>query len=109
MTTYTPGAIWLLIAVIGIGTLLIRLSFLALLGRVATVPPLVARVLRLIPAAVLAALVVPGVTRATGEFDLMTARFLAAVIAAAVAWKTRNVFATIGVGMGVLWVAQAVG
>lgn len=108
MTAYSPSTIWLLIVIIAAGTLLVRLSFLAVLGRVERVPPLVSRILHLIPAAVLAALVVPGVTRASGEFDLMTARFAAALIAAVVAWKTKNVFATIGVGMGVLWLIQAV-
>ena len=107
MTTYSPAAIWGMITVIGIGTWLLRLSFIALLSRVVVVPPAVTRLLRLIPAAVLAAITAPALTHATGSFDLATARFAAGVIAAVVAWRTRNVAATIGVGMGALWVLQA--
>lgn len=100
--------LWLLLATIGLGTWLIRLSFLALLGRVERVPPAVERVLSMIPAAVLAALVVPGITRTQGHLDLGTARFFAGVLAAVVAWRTKNVLATIAVGMGVLWLLSAV-
>ncbi|MEE9582537.1 MAG: AzlD domain-containing protein, partial [Acidimicrobiia bacterium] len=64
---------------------------------------------RLIPAAVLAAIVAPSITHASGAFDLGTDRFVAGVIAGVVAWRTKNVLATIGVGMGVLWLLQAAG
>jgi branched-subunit amino acid transport protein len=107
MTTFTPGFIWLLIVVIGVGTFLIRLSFLALLGRLQRIPDWGTRILRLIPAAVLAAIAAPALTHATGSFDLLTDRFAAGVVAAVVAWKTGNVAATLGVGMGVLWLLQA--
>jgi branched-subunit amino acid transport protein len=106
-TSYSPTAIWLMIAVIGAGTFLIRISFLALLSRVETIPPLAVRILRLIPAAVLAAITVPGLTNAEGTFDLGTTRFAAGVIAALVAWRTKNVLATIVVGMGALWIIEA--
>jgi branched-subunit amino acid transport protein len=108
MTTLSPPLVWLLIGVIGIGTWVLRISFLALLGRVDQVPPTVARILRFIPAAVLAALVLPALTHATGEFDLTTDRFAAGLVAGLVAWRTRNVLATIAVGMGCLWLLQAV-
>ena len=107
MTSYSPLALWGLIAVVAAGTWGIRASFIALLGRVEEIPPALMRVLRLIPAAVLAALVAPALTHGTGSFDLGTARFAAGVAAAAVAWRTRNVVATIAVGMGVLWLLQA--
>lgn len=109
MTTHSPALIWALVAMIGVGTWLIRLSFLALLGRVQRVPPAVGRVLRLIPAAVLAALVLPALTHAPGEFDLATDRFVAGAIAGVVAWRTKNVLATIAVGMVALWLLQAIG
>jgi branched-subunit amino acid transport protein len=107
MTTYSPAAIWVMVGVVGVGTWLLRLSFVALLARVETVPPAVTRILRLIPAAVLAAITAPAITNAGGSFDLGTARFAAGVLAAFVAWRTRNVAATIGVGMVSLWVLQA--
>ena len=107
MTTLSPPLVWALIAVIGAGTWLLRISFLTLLGRVDQVPPTVARVLRFIPAAVLAALVLPALTHATGEFDLGTDRFAAGVRAALVAWRTRNGLATSSVGRGCLWLLQA--
>lgn len=109
MTTHSPATLWVLIAVIGAGTLAIRLSFLAILGRVEEIPPVAGRILRLIPAAVMAAIVVPGLTHAQGSFDLGTDRFLAGAIAAVVAWRTRNVLATIGTGMAVLWLIGALG
>lgn len=100
---------WVLLVLIGAGTWLIRMSFLVVFRHVETVPVVVGRVLRLIPAAVLAALVAPSLTHATGSFDLTTARFGAGVAAAVVAWRTRNVAATIAVGMALLWIAQGLG
>lgn len=109
MTTHSPATIWVIVIAIGVGTLAIRWSFLAILGRVKVLPPVVGRVLRLIPAAVMAAILVPGLTHAGGSFDLGTDRFLAGAVAALVAWRTRNVLATIGTGMAVLWLAAAIG
>jgi branched-subunit amino acid transport protein len=108
MTTFSAPLVWGLIGIIGAGTWLLRVSFLALLGRVERVPPVVTRVLRFIPAAVLAALVLPALTHASGSFDLVTDRFAAGALAAVVAWLTRNVLATIAVGMVCLWLLQAV-
>lgn len=108
MTTLSPGVIWLLLGAIGAGTFLIRVSFLALLGRVEGVPQWAARILRLIPAAVLAAIAAPALTHAGGSFDLLSERFAAGVIAALVAWGTKNVIATLAAGMGVLWLLQAI-
>ena len=85
------------------------MSFIALFGRIETIPEWVLRILKLIPAAVMAALVAPALTHATGEFDLATARFAAGIIAGLVAWRTRNVLATITTGMTALWILQALG
>jgi branched-subunit amino acid transport protein len=109
MTTASPALVWVLIAIIGLGTFLIRVSFLALLGRVERVPDWAMRILRLIPAAVLAAIAAPALTHATGSFDLATDRFAAGVVAALVAWRTRNVVATLAVGMTILWILQGLG
>jgi branched-subunit amino acid transport protein len=107
MTELSPALIWVLIAIAAGGTWLLRLSFIALLGRVSTVPAAAMRLLRLIPAAVMAAIVAPSLTHSAGEFDLTTARFAAGVIAALVAWRTKHVLATITAGMGSLWILQA--
>lgn len=109
MTSFGPGAIWALVVLIGVGTWMIRLSFVALFGRVDTIPPTVMRILALIPAAVLAAIVAPALTHSSGSLDLGTDRFFAGVMAALVAWRTKNVLATIGVGMGALWILQLIG
>lgn len=109
MTSFGPGAIWALVVLIGVGTWMIRLSFVALFGRVDTIPPTVMRILALIPAAVLAAIVAPALTHSSGSLDLGTDRFFAGVMAALVARRTKNVLATIGVGMGALWILQLIG
>jgi branched-subunit amino acid transport protein len=109
MSPHGTVVVWAVIAVIGVGTWLIRLSFIALLGRVEVIPPQLLRILRLIPAAVLAAIVAPALTHASGTFDLATDRFVAGVGAALVAWRTRNVLATIIIGMGLLWGLDALG
>jgi branched-subunit amino acid transport protein len=54
-------------------------------------------------------LVLPALTHSTGDFDLATDRFIAGAIAGVVAWRTKSVLATIAIGMGSLWVLQAVG
>lgn len=109
MTSYSPGAIWLLLGAAAAGTWAIRVSFIALFGRLEAIPPWVLRILQLIPAAVLAALVAPALTHSSGHFDLASARFAAGIVAAVVAWRTKDVLATISVGMVVLWILQAAG
>jgi branched-subunit amino acid transport protein len=109
MTPHSTSVVWWVIATIAVGTWLIRLSFIALLARVDVIPPLLLRILRLIPAAVLAAIVAPALTHATGVFDLATDRFVAGLGAGFVAWRTRNPLATIVAGMGLLWGLDALG
>ena len=92
----------------GLATFAIRLSFIALLGRVET-PPLLARALRLVPTAVLSAIIFPELLVRDGAVVLgpENPRLLAGLVAAAVAWRTRSVLATIAAGMAALWVIQA--
>ncbi len=94
--------IWATILLAGAGTYLLRASFLAVADRLVDLPPLVERVLRQIPPAVLAALVVPQLLRPAGSLDLWQPELLAGVVAALVSWKTRNIAATLVVGMTVL-------
>lgn len=93
---------WIAILLAGAGTYAMRASFLAFANRFVDLPPLAERVLRQIPPAVLAALVVPALVRPTGQLDLWQPRLLAGVVAALVSWRTRNVGLTLVVGMGLL-------
>jgi branched-subunit amino acid transport protein len=100
---------WLVILLAGLITFGIRLSFIAVLGNM-RVPEAVRRGLRLVPAAVLSAIILPEMLRPGGVLDLSptNARLWAGLLAALVAWRTRNVLLTIVVGMAALWVLQAV-
>jgi branched-subunit amino acid transport protein len=94
--------VWVTILLAGAGTYAMRASFLLAADRLARVPPGVERLLRQIPPAALASLVVPALLRPHGDLDLLSPRLVAGLVAAAVAWRTRNVAATLAVGMGLL-------
>lgn len=100
---------WVVILIAAAGTFAQRASFLLFAHRLAEVSPRAQRVLRQIPAAVLAALVVPSLVRPVGELDLWQPRLLAGLVAALVSWRTRNVGLTLVVGMAVLVAAEQLG
>ncbi|MWV63849.1 AzlD domain-containing protein [Halorubrum sp. JWXQ-INN 858] len=102
--------IWVAVALIGLATYGFRVSFIHLFGRIDEVPPRVSRPLRYVPPAVLAALVVPDLVtiRPTALATLADERLIAGVVAGVVAWRTEDVFATIGVGMATLWLFRFV-
>lgn len=93
---------WIVILVAAVGTFAQRASFLAFAHRLAEVSPQAQRVLRQIPPAVLASLVLPSLVRPGGELDLWQPRLLAGVVAGLVAWRSRNAGLTLVVGMAVL-------
>lgn len=99
--------VWVAVILAGLGTYAMRASFLVFAHRLADVPPGVQRLLRQIPPAALAAIVVPALLRPEGQIDLWQPRFLAGVLAALVAWRTRNIAATLVVGMGVVMLIDA--
>ncbi|NJK81686.1 MAG: AzlD domain-containing protein [Chloroflexaceae bacterium] len=105
---YTPLSLWLIISSIGLATYAMRLVFVVA-PSLQQMPPPVRRALRYVPAAALAALIVPElVVLSEGvQAVLLNERLLAGTLAAAVAWRTRNVPLTIAVGMGSLWLLQA--
>lgn len=118
-TSYSPLVVFAVIAVIGVGTFAIRFSFVALFGRLDEVPAGVERALRFVPAAVLAALVVPAIVTTGPETGALTVeavlsgglavdKVVAGAIAVAVAWRTEDVFATMAAGMGALWLVRLV-
>ena len=100
--------IWLMIVLMGAVTYAIRLSMILFLGP-AQVPPVVQRGLKYVPVAILSAIIAPEIVLSGGQVDLSwsNARWLAGIIAAAVAWRTKNVLLTIGTGMAALWILQA--
>jgi branched-subunit amino acid transport protein len=99
--------VWTAIIAAGIGTFAMRASFLAFAHRLSEVPPAVQRVLRQIPPAALASLVIPAFVRYDGEFDLLQPRLAAGILATLVAWRTKNVALTLLVGMGALMILDA--
>ncbi len=97
------ATIWIVIAVLGIGTYLIRFSFLGLIGS-RRMPDWALRHLRYTAVAVLPGLVAPAVlwpAATGGEPDL--ARGLAAIAVLAIGLATRNVLAAMAAGAGVLY------
>ena len=90
---------WILLAA-GALTYAIRLSFILLWGKIA-VPDWLVRALRFVPPAVLTAIIFPELFLPAGQIDLSlsNSRLLAGILAAVVAWRTRNIGFTILVGM----------
>jgi len=105
----THTMLWLVIVAMGAITYALRLSLIMVLGGV-EVPRIVRAALRFVPASVIAAFVIPELLRPGGVLSLSLAnpRLVAGVAASLVAWRTKSVFLTIGVGMALLWIAQAV-
>ncbi|AOW79744.1 hypothetical protein HTSR_0549 [Halodesulfurarchaeum formicicum] len=109
MTTgYPDPIVWLAILVIGVLTFAIRVSFIALFGRLDEIPARAKLFLRYVPAAVLAGLVFPAFLTFDGAGGPAMDKLLAGGIAAAIAWRTENVLATLLAGMGSLWVLRFV-
>jgi branched-subunit amino acid transport protein len=100
-------AFWLVIVVLAVGTWAMRSLPIMLHGHV-PMPPWAERLLRYVPVAALTAIVVPAslYLKTNGVYHLEPSRILAAAAAMLVAVRTKNVVATLAVGMAVLWVAQ---
>lgn len=99
--------IWLVMFIIGVTTFLTRLSFIVLQDKW-QMPDIVTRALRYVPTAVLTAIIVPELLLTSGSLDVSfgNARLIAGMLAGVVAWRTKNVFLTILVGMLALWLVQ---
>jgi branched-subunit amino acid transport protein len=97
------------IAIVGVGavTFLLRASFIVFADP-QRFPAFFRRALAFVPPAVLAAIVAPGLLMNQGAIDLSTGnpRWMAGVLAMAVAARTRSVLAAIVSGMGALWLLQ---
>jgi branched-subunit amino acid transport protein len=98
--------LWAVIIAVGALNYLSRLSFIALFAK-RSMPPLLARALKYVPAAMLTALILPMVVDWKGAAtDFTTPRVYAALIAALVAYFTRSTLKTLGIGMAALWLLQ---
>jgi branched-subunit amino acid transport protein len=98
--------LWAVILVVGAINYLSRLSFIEFFAR-RSMPPLLARALRYVPAAMLTALVVPMVVDVTPQgLEPHVPKVLAALVATLVAWFKLGTLWTLGVGMAALWVLQ---
>ncbi|MBK8049065.1 MAG: AzlD domain-containing protein [Anaerolineales bacterium] len=78
----------------------VRYPVLALVSRVHLPEPVMAA-LKFIPPAVLTAIIVPAMVMPAGQIDisLTNAYLVAGIISAVIAWRTRNLLATIVLGM----------
>jgi branched-subunit amino acid transport protein len=102
--------LWLTLCIAGLLTFLIRLSWIALLGRWRA-PAWVDQALRFVPPAVLAAIIVPELLLLRRPAQRLPAalanpRLLAGLLAALVAWRSKNVLWTILAGMAALLILQ---
>ncbi len=108
MSGYSTAQIWLIILLMAVGTYVLRLSFLGLIGR-RKLPLWVLRHLRYAPMAVLPALVAPLVvwpSATDGALD--PPRLIAAALTIAAGMMLRNTLAAIFAGAvalyGLLWI-----
>lgn len=100
---------WIAIGVIALGTIAFRLSSFELFHKVDELPPWAENVLTLIPAAVIAAILVPEFVIIGDQLrlDIGNDRILSGLLAGIVAWKTEHIVATVTVGMIALWVLSS--
>lgn len=97
---------YLYVALVAAGTLAMRASLVALLAN-ATIPARVEQALGLVAPAVLAGLVAQTLFLEGGELRSFDTWYIAAGVAALVAWRTRSVGWTLVVGMGCVWILVA--
>jgi branched-subunit amino acid transport protein len=98
---------WIAIAGVSLATFLLRASFLLFVDP-HRFPHWFRQALKFVPAAVLAAIVAPGLAMIDGRVDLSlgNARLLAGLVAIAAALRVRNPMAAVATGMAALWALQ---
>jgi branched-subunit amino acid transport protein len=99
--------IWLVMVVGGLLTYLTRLSFIYLFSH-ASLPAWMRSGLKYVPPAVLSAIIFPEIFLQNDRLAISVenTRLLAGIVAALVAWRTRNALLTIIAGMAVLFLVQ---
>lgn len=102
--------LWGTLVLIGVITFAYRFSFIFFLARI-RLPAWVSQTLRFVPIAALTAITVPELLAYSGTIAVswQNERFVAGVVAMVVAWRTKNVFLTIGLGMICLYGLQWLG
>lgn len=92
----------------GLVTFGLRYAIFGVMGR-ADLPQSIVRLLRYVPASVLAAITLPELINIDAPLldTLQSPRLWAGVIAIAIAWRTRNMLLTIIAGMATLWLLTA--
>jgi branched-subunit amino acid transport protein len=101
-------SLWITFLAIGMGTYVMRLSFILLVGQY-NLPELVRRGLRFVPPAVLTAIIFPELLLPSGTLSISPGNFrlVAGLLAVVVAWRSQNAPLTIACGMAALWLLQA--
>ena len=95
------------VALAGVLTYAIRASFLVVADRMTQLPHTVVTVLRMIPAAALAALVLPGLVRPDAAgFDPLNSIAAGGVAAVLVSLRTRSIAWSLAAGLVVVLVAR---
>ena len=103
------SGLWVTLVIIGVLTLATRLSFILLIGKWKP-PEIFQRSLRFVPLAVLPALIFPeifvrnNIIAVPPDFP----RLAAAVVAGLVAWRTKSILLTIGIGMLVFYLLRMI-
>ncbi|WP_256296537.1 AzlD domain-containing protein [Haloarchaeobius salinus] len=108
MTSLSDPILWAAFVAAAVGSYLVRVSFIVLFQRVDEVPRLAERALELVPAAVLAGLVLPSLVAPEGTVAVLTPKVAAGGVATVVAWRTESMAWTLAAGMGALWLLLAV-
>ncbi|MDA2978171.1 MAG: AzlD domain-containing protein [Actinomycetota bacterium] len=93
---------WIVVVLAGIATFSMRFVFIALFGVIA-VPPLLARALRYVAPAVLAAITVPAFVAPGALFDPINAFVPAGILGGLAAWRSKSIGAAFAVGLPALW------
>ena len=104
--SYSEAQIWMIIVIMGVGTYLIRFSFLGLFGN-RELPEWALRHLRYTPVAVLPGLVAPLVLARDASGQMDPSLILAAIATAGVGWWRKGMFPGIIAGIGIYLVLNA--
>lgn len=100
--------LWLLFIAAGLGTFLVRLSFIQLHGSTEALIQRSKKILMLLPPAILAALCVPALvfTRPATEYQIAPTQLVAAAVTIFIAKYSRSVFWPVVGGMLCFWLVQ---
>jgi branched-subunit amino acid transport protein len=105
--TIGATAVWIVIVATGAGSLVLRAGFIIRPSWARILPEDVRKMLRMVPPAALAALVVPAVVKPEAGHEVAPPDLFAMLIAFVVAWRWRNAALTIVAGLVSIIVLQA--